>query len=122
MKKLDPAAAIIWRIGGAKLIGDHLGMHRNSVMNWAKPVDDGGTGGIIPAKRRPALIALAQTRGVRLADKDFEAGGGDADVDQSVPFDAAVALEGAAASLRASLETIEQVKEQIASQHREDAA
>lgn len=47
------------------------GVHRTRVSNWARSKDAGGTGGTIPFKHVPALIAAARTKGIELSADSF---------------------------------------------------
>lgn len=47
------------------------GVHRTRVSNWSRPKAAGGTGGVIPFKHLPALIAAAASRGIPLSANDF---------------------------------------------------
>lgn len=68
---MNPAAAIIDKLGGPSKISKEVGVHRTRVSNWKRPRAAGGTGGMIPQRHIPALMSLAQREGVVLRAEDF---------------------------------------------------
>lgn len=68
---MEPARTIISRLGGPNKVSAIAGVHRTRVSNWARKKQDGGTGGVIPFKHVPALIAAARDMGVDLSADDF---------------------------------------------------
>lgn len=68
---MEPAITIITRLGGPTEVARTLGVHRTRVSNWKRGRAVGGTGGMIPQKHIPALLRLAETKGVPLAAADF---------------------------------------------------
>lgn len=68
---MEPAKHIIYALGGPSEVSRITGSHRTRVSNWMRRKEDGGTGGIIPFKHAPALIAAAKERGVELSADDF---------------------------------------------------
>lgn len=72
-----PAARLIKRFG-AKRLADWTGRHVSRVHSWAWPADRGGTGGLVPARVRSAIIAGARAGGDVLTHADFEPAEGEA--------------------------------------------
>ncbi len=68
---MEPAHTIIRRLGGPNKVAAIAGVHRTRVSNWKRSKDDGGTGGMIPFKHVPALLAAAREQGVELNAEDF---------------------------------------------------
>lgn len=68
---MEPASSIIRQLGGPNKVADIVGVHRTRVSNWKRPRGDGGTGGMIPFKHVPALIAAAKVEGIDLTADDF---------------------------------------------------
>lgn len=68
---MEPAQTIVRSLGGPTIVAQELGIHRTRVSNWQRPREAGGTGGVVPQKHIPALIRLADVRGVKLSTADF---------------------------------------------------
>lgn len=68
---MEPASTIIDRLGGPNKVASIAGVHRTRVSNWKRPKAGGGTGGAIPFKHVPALLAAAKDMGVELSTDDF---------------------------------------------------
>ena len=68
---MEPARGIIDRLGGANAIATITGVHRTRVYGWMRARELGGTGGVIPVKHAPALLAAAEAQGVHLKAEDF---------------------------------------------------
>ena len=68
---MGPADSIIEKLGGVSVVARAAGVHRTRVSNWKRPKEDGGTGGTIPQKHIPALLALADAQGITLEHSDF---------------------------------------------------
>ncbi len=68
---MEPARTIIARLGGPTKVSGIAGVHRTRVSNWARRKEDGGTGGVIPFKHVPALLAAARSAGISLSADDF---------------------------------------------------
>lgn len=68
---MEPASTIIRQLGGPNKVAEIAGVHRTRVSNWKRPKQDGGTGGMIPFKHVPALIAAGRDKGVDLSANDF---------------------------------------------------
>lgn len=69
--RMEPAASIIQRFGGDTKVAALVGVHRTRVANWKRPRDAGGTGGAIPFKHVPKLLAAARDLGLHLTADDF---------------------------------------------------
>lgn len=70
-KGMEPANTIITKLGGPNKVAEIAGVHRTRVSNWKRAKEDGGTGGMIPFKHVPALIAAGHRIGVQLSADDF---------------------------------------------------
>lgn len=68
---MEPAKHIIYALGGPSEVSRIVAVHRTRVSNWMRRKEDGGSGGIIPFKHVPALIAAAKQKGVELSADDF---------------------------------------------------
>lgn len=68
---MEPAQTIVKKLGGPNAVAEIAGVHRTRVSNWMRPKEAGGTGGMIPFKHVPALIAAASAQGVELKADDF---------------------------------------------------
>ncbi|RWX78296.1 hypothetical protein EPK99_06610 [Neorhizobium lilium] len=68
---MEPARSIIDRLGGPNKVAEIAGVHRTRVSNWARNKESGGTGGVIPFKHVPALLAAAKGIGIDLSADDF---------------------------------------------------
>lgn len=62
---------IVERLGGSVVVADALKIHRSTAWKWTQPKEKGGTGGLIPSKHVPALLALAKKRRTKITAKDF---------------------------------------------------
>lgn len=67
----QPAASIINSLGGPAIVAGVTGVHRTVVWKWRTPRDRGGTGGLIPQKHIPVLLAYATKIEVKLSASDF---------------------------------------------------
>jgi hypothetical protein len=63
---MNPADSVIEKLGGVSAVAKATGVHRTRVSNWKRPREAGGTGGRIPQKHFPKLLALAGEIGVEL--------------------------------------------------------
>ena len=68
---MEPASTIIAKLGGPTAVAEIVGVHRTRVHGWMRDKGKGGTGGTIPLKHLPALMALARTRGLDIEVSDF---------------------------------------------------
>jgi hypothetical protein len=68
---LDPARTIIDRLGGVEVVARVTGKNRSRVYRWMYPTDRGGTGGLIPQRTIPRLLAYAEKNHIRLKPADF---------------------------------------------------
>ena len=68
---MEPAHSIIKRLGGPSKVALRVGVHRTSVSNWMRPKAKGGTGGLVPFRHVPDLIAFAAELGQPLSADDF---------------------------------------------------
>lgn len=68
---LNPAHRIITKLGGERAVARILGLNESGVYRWTYPRHRQGTGGRIPARHIPALMAHAKANGRRLTLQDF---------------------------------------------------
>lgn len=68
---MEPARTIITAFGGPTAVARIVGVHRTRVSNWMRPKESGGTGGVIPFKHAPSLLAAAAKNGVKLTPASF---------------------------------------------------
>lgn len=68
---MQPASTILKKLGGPTKISRGIGIHRVRVSNWARPKESGGTGGVVPQRHIPALLAYAKSIGEELGPEDF---------------------------------------------------
>jgi hypothetical protein len=76
--KLDPAASIVYKFRrdkqtGEAVLGPLIGLDRTTIYRWQRPLEDGGSGGIIPAKHIRSIInaGLSLDPSIRLEPADF---------------------------------------------------
>ncbi len=69
--KLEPAASVIAKFGGAAETARILGVHRSQTTRWMKPAAAGGTAGRIPARHQKRLLSAARERGIALSARDL---------------------------------------------------
>lgn len=67
---LEPARSIIGKIG-VDIVAQRTKTHVSQVYRWMYSKPRGGTGGLIPMRHIPALIAEAKERGIALSADDF---------------------------------------------------
>lgn len=68
---MEPAASIIKAIGGEAIASEITGTAYTAPYRWQQPKEKGGTGGLIPQRHHPALLAYAQDRGLDLRAEHF---------------------------------------------------
>lgn len=69
---LDPAYSVIERLGGKSAVAGELGLDKSTLSRWCKPAPD-GTGGVIPQRHWPQLIAMARRLGVDISVRELVA-------------------------------------------------
>lgn len=69
--RLDPAKSVIAKAGGAALVARITGKTRSTVYRWMWRIEDGGTGGIIPADDQQVILTYAIEHGIRIKPSDF---------------------------------------------------
>lgn len=72
-KFLNPAAAVIAKLGGPQAVATALGKAIGAPYRWMAPREKGGTGGFIPHWLHADLLAYAASTGVELSAQDFVA-------------------------------------------------
>lgn len=68
---MEPAQTIVNKLGGPSVVAKIANVHRTRVSNWMRPKEAGGTGGVIPFKHVPSLLAAAKAKDVVLEVSDF---------------------------------------------------
>lgn len=68
--KLEPAYSIIKTLGGLKAVSEITGVSVHTVMRWRYPKGK-GTGGIIPHRHQPKMLAAAQKADANLSASSF---------------------------------------------------
>lgn len=68
---MQPAQSIVAKLGGPTKVARIVSVHRTRVHGWMQPRESGGTGGVIPIKHVPALLAFAIANGIDLGANDF---------------------------------------------------
>jgi len=73
MKKsaLEPAKSIIELLGGEAVVSEITGTAFTAPYRWQASVEKGGTGGLIPQKHIPALLAYAKAKNLGLDANSF---------------------------------------------------
>lgn len=68
---MEPASSIIKKLGGEAVVAKVTGMAYTAPYRWQHPREKRGTGGAIPAKHIPALMAYAREQGIGLDLSEF---------------------------------------------------
>ena len=68
---MNPAAKIVARLGGEKVISELLGLSLAQPYKWQATRAVGGTNGVIPQKYHLKLIEFARSRRIPLQARDF---------------------------------------------------
>lgn len=68
---MEPAKSIVDKLGGPNAVAKIANVHRTRVSNWTRAKGAGGTGGTIPFKHVPSLLAAAKEKGIDLSADDF---------------------------------------------------
>ena len=68
---MEPAKSIIAKLGGPDTVAAIAGVAYTAPYRWCHPVEKGGTGGLIPQKHHPKLLAHARAHGLDLRAEDF---------------------------------------------------
>lgn len=63
---MEPAASVITKLGGVEAAARDLGVHRTRVFSWMRDANAGGTGGRIPQRHFPTILALSAARGLEI--------------------------------------------------------
>ena len=63
--KLEPAYTVIEKLGGKSAVAAELDLDKSTLSRWCKPAP-GGTGGLIPQRYWPQLIAMARKQSVTI--------------------------------------------------------
>lgn len=63
--KLEPAYTIVEKLGGKSAVAAELNLDKSTLSRWCKPAP-GGTGGLIPQRYWPQLIAMARRQNVTI--------------------------------------------------------
>jgi len=68
---MEPACSIIKLLGGEAVVSEITGTSYTAPYRWQHPRARGGTGGLIPQRHHPKLLAYAKKHGLKLTAEDF---------------------------------------------------
>ncbi len=68
---MEPAASIIRKLGGEAVVSRVTETAYTAPYRWQQPRDKGGTGGLIPQRHHPKLLAFAREQDLPLSPADF---------------------------------------------------
>jgi hypothetical protein len=68
---MDPASAIIKKLGGEAKVAEITGMAFTAPYRWQHDKSKGGTGGLIPQAHHRALLDYAHTNDIPLVAEEF---------------------------------------------------
>jgi hypothetical protein len=68
---MDPATAIIKKLGGEAKVAAIVGRALSAPYRWQHEKSRGGTGGLIPQAHHRALLDYAAVHGIGLAAEEF---------------------------------------------------
>jgi hypothetical protein len=68
---MDPAAAIIKKLGGEAKVADLTGTALTAPYRWQREKAKGGTGGLIPQVHHRTLLDYAHAHGISLLAEEF---------------------------------------------------
>lgn len=68
---MEPASTIITKIGGEAVVSEITGTAYTAPYRWQHPRERGGTGGLIPQRYHPVLLAYARSKGISLKAEEF---------------------------------------------------
>jgi hypothetical protein len=68
---MDPASAIIRKLGGEARVAKLTGLALTAPYRWQHRKSRGGTGGLIPQAHHRALLDYAQAHGIALSAEEF---------------------------------------------------
>lgn len=68
---MEPAQTIINLFGGEAAIAAVAGTAVSAPYRWRSSREQGGTGGLIPQRHHPSILAFARANGIRLDASDF---------------------------------------------------
>jgi hypothetical protein len=69
---LEPAFAIIERLGGKASVAESLNLDKSTLSRWCQPKPN-GTGGLIPQRYWSALVVMARQQGVDITLEELAA-------------------------------------------------
>jgi hypothetical protein len=72
-KRLEPARSIIAKLGGEARVSELTDTAFTAPYRWQYPKSKGGSGGRIPQKHIPTLLAHARDNGIDLRADEFHA-------------------------------------------------
>lgn len=72
--RLEPAYSVVERLGGKTIVAERLKVNKSTLSRWCQPVPQ-GTGGMIPQRHWPHLLALANASGVPLQVQELISSG-----------------------------------------------
>lgn len=68
---MEPAHTIIKKLGGEAVVKQITDTAYTAPYRWQHPRNKGGTGGLIPQRYHPMLLAYARRNGIDLNAEDF---------------------------------------------------
>lgn len=68
---MEPAQTIIRKLGGEAVVSEITGTAYTAPYRWQHSRERGGTGGLIPQKHHPRLLAFAMAKGIALSPSEF---------------------------------------------------
>jgi len=68
---MDPAAAIIGKLGGEAKVADPTGTALTAPYRWQREKARGGTGGLVPQAHHRSLLDYAHAQGISLLAEEF---------------------------------------------------
>jgi len=68
---LNPAAALMIKLGGPERMAEAAGVHVTRVYRWRVPKSKGGTDGLIPAKKQQKILDWARKNNIDVSPSDF---------------------------------------------------
>jgi len=66
----EPAYSVLEKLGGKSAVASELSLAHSTLSRWCQP-HPAGTGGVIPQKHWPALMAFAKKQKVQLKVSDL---------------------------------------------------
>lgn len=71
MRRMEPAASIIKKLGGHVAVSTYLKTAKNAPYRWTYSKERGGTGGVIPHWHHDDLLKMAADLGIPMSRADL---------------------------------------------------